>query len=134
MCAGLVFHAAMRPMIPNWWRQAPCYRVVRWLFPRLLAVVYALAFWSWDVQCDGLVGERGILPAGEYLKQVHAFEVREGKNLFPEMPGVFHWHYSDSFQHLVCRGGVVIAAGSWCRPARQIIPRSWLLVTRTRVD
>jgi len=109
MCAGMAFHAVMLQMIPNWWRQPSCYRVVRWLFPRLLAVVYAIAFMSWDAQCDGLVGERGILPAGEYLKQVHAFEAREGKNLFPQMPGFFYWHYSDSFQHWVCRGGVAAA-------------------------
>ena len=44
----------------------------RWLFLRLLALVYLIAFVSLAVQITGIVGERGILPIGEFLGQVHA--------------------------------------------------------------
>lgn len=37
------------------------YTLVRWLSPRLLAGIYLIAFVSWGVQHDGLVGENGIL-------------------------------------------------------------------------
>ena len=43
----------------------------RWLFLRLVGVVYLIAFASLAVQITGLVGERGILPAGEFLSRVH---------------------------------------------------------------
>jgi lipase maturation factor 1 len=44
----------------------------RWLFLRLLALVYLIAFVSLAVQITGIVGEHGILPIGEFLGQVHA--------------------------------------------------------------
>ena len=43
------------------------YLVSRWLFLRLLGVVYLIAFASLAVQITGLVGERGIMPAGQFL-------------------------------------------------------------------
>lgn len=44
-------------------REDPRYRVVSWLFLRLLALVYLFAFLSTALEITGLVGERGILPA-----------------------------------------------------------------------
>jgi lipase maturation factor 1 len=85
------------------------YSVVRWLFPRLLAGIYLIAFISWGVQYDGLVGENGILPAKNLIENIHAFEEREQKMLFWQFPTVFHWHYSDSFAH-----GCLIACGILC--------------------
>ena len=43
----------------------------RWLFLRLLGVVYLIAFASLAAQITGLVGEHGILPAREFLSRVH---------------------------------------------------------------
>jgi hypothetical protein len=85
------------------------YSVVRWLFPRLLAAIYLIAFVSWGVQYDGLVGENGILPAKNLIENIHAFEEREHKTLFWQFPSVFHWHYSDAFAH-----GCLIACGVLC--------------------
>lgn len=97
----------MRAWIERLWnRPAPTYRVVRWLFPRLLALVYLIAFWSWDVQCDGLVGEHGIAPAQRMMENVHAYEAREHKSLFEQFPGVFYWRCDDATLHQVCRVGV----------------------------
>jgi lipase maturation factor len=42
----------------------------RWLFLRALGLIFLSAFYSLAFQIHGLIGERGILPAGEYLQQV----------------------------------------------------------------
>ncbi len=42
----------------------------RWLFLRALAAIYFSAFFSLLFQAQGLVGPRGILPAGQYLQLV----------------------------------------------------------------
>src|SRR5437773_12155758 len=50
----------------------PTYVLSRWLFLRLLGVVYLVAFVSLALQITGLVGEHGILPAGGFLERAHA--------------------------------------------------------------
>src|SRR3954467_13925819 len=42
----------------------------RWLFLRALGLIFLSAFYSFAFQIHGLIGERGILPAGEYLTAV----------------------------------------------------------------
>src|SRR5215210_2974165 len=42
----------------------------RWLFLRALGLIFLSAFYSLAFQIHGLIGQRGILPAGEYLQQV----------------------------------------------------------------
>jgi len=48
------------------------YTISSALFLRLLGAIYLMAFLSLGVQITGLVGERGILPFGEYLEAVRA--------------------------------------------------------------
>jgi hypothetical protein len=43
---------------------------VQWLFWKILGVIYCAAFFSLAVQITGLVGSKGILPAGEYLSRI----------------------------------------------------------------
>ena len=43
----------------------------RWLVLRALGAIYFSAFFSLLFQVQGLIGPRGILPAGEYLEEVH---------------------------------------------------------------
>jgi hypothetical protein len=45
--------------------------VTSWLFLRLLGAIYLIAFASFGVQAAGLIGSRGILPAGQFLSAVH---------------------------------------------------------------
>jgi len=45
-------------------REDPRYRLVTQIFLRLLALIYLIAFLSTALEITGLVGERGILPAG----------------------------------------------------------------------
>jgi hypothetical protein len=42
--------------------------IARWLFLRALGLIYFSAFFSLLFQVRGLIGSRGILPAGEYLQ------------------------------------------------------------------
>jgi|SRR5579884_1224473 len=51
-----------KPIVP-----ATCARVA-WLFEKLLAIVYAIAFLTFAVQARGLIGSRGILPLAHYLE------------------------------------------------------------------
>jgi hypothetical protein len=44
----------------------------RWLFLRALGLIFLSAFYSLAFQIHGLVGERGILPARDYLRDVGA--------------------------------------------------------------
>jgi hypothetical protein len=44
--------------------------LTRWVFLRLLGVVYLAAFVSLGAQVRGLIGDEGILPVGEYLDAV----------------------------------------------------------------
>jgi lipase maturation factor len=43
----------------------------RWVFLRALGLIFLSAFYSLAFQIHGLIGERGILPATEYLTEVH---------------------------------------------------------------
>jgi lipase maturation factor 1 len=48
----------------------PGYLWPRWLWLRALGLIFFSAFYSLAFQIHGLIGERGILPAGAYLTQV----------------------------------------------------------------
>ena len=61
----------------------PTYVLSRWLFLRLLGVVYFVAFVSLALQITGLVGEHGILPATGFLQQAHASYGSAAYRLFP---------------------------------------------------
>jgi hypothetical protein len=50
----------------------------RWLWLRALGLIFLSVFYSLAFQITGLIGPRGILPAGEYLPQVRrAFGMAE---------------------------------------------------------
>ena len=74
----------------------------RWLFLRLIGVVYFIAFVSLAVQITGLVGEHGILPAGQFLAQVHA---RYGGTAYYNWPTLVWLSPSDAWLSLLCWGG-----------------------------
>jgi len=61
----------------------PGYLWPRWLFLRALGLIFLSAFYSFAFQIHGLIGERGILPAGEYLALVHR-----------ELPGIRQFWYA----------------------------------------
>jgi len=69
------------------------FALTQWLFLRLLAAIYVVAFASLAVQVTGLLGEHGI-------SQAHVFFERVGTNLgwmrFWAAPSVFWWNSTDS--------------------------------------
>lgn len=81
------------------------FRLARWLFLRALGLVYVTAFVSLWVQVHGLLGQRGILPAAEYLDSLR--RSREGPDPL-RVPTLF-WLRADEFAlHLGCAAGVVL--------------------------
>jgi len=82
------------------------YAGVEWLFLRILAAIYCIAFGSFGLQVTGLVGERGILPAGRYLSAVQdAFGVES----YWMAPGIFWITHGDAFLIAVCAAGAVVS-------------------------
>ena len=58
-------------MISSFHREsADQFILIRWIFIRLLAVIYGIAFLSFWMQVDGLIGSRGIMPAEHFLSLV----------------------------------------------------------------
>lgn len=68
------------------WLAAPDYWLARWLFERLLAAIYLIAFLSAAIQFPALLGQNGLLPAPRLLEIAR----------FRDLPSIFHLHYSDA--------------------------------------
>ncbi|MBZ5634965.1 MAG: lipase maturation factor family protein [Acidobacteriia bacterium] len=76
------------------------FALTQWLFLRLLAAIYIVAFASLAVQMTGLLGEHGISPAHEFFERV-------GTNLgwmrWWAAPSLFWWNSTD----------LVLAGAAW---------------------
>jgi len=79
-----------------------------WLFLRLLGIIYLIAFWSLSTQIVGLVGERGILPAGVFL---HSVSQRTGPERFLILPTVFWVDAGNAFLQGVTLAGATLSFG-----------------------
>jgi lipase maturation factor 1 len=84
----------------------PAYVLSRWLFLRLLGVVYFVAFVSLALQITGLVGEHGILPAGGFLERAHAAYGSGAYRLFPTLCWL---GAGDGMLHALVWGGAVLS-------------------------
>jgi predicted DCC family thiol-disulfide oxidoreductase YuxK len=89
-----------------------------WLFIRLLGAIYLGAFVSLGVQVAGLVGERGILPAGRYLD---AFRSALGVAAYWNVPTLFWIAHGDIALKVAAGAGAAVAivlmlgfAQRWC--------------------
>src|ERR1019366_7350428 len=96
------------------WRQhveQPTHFLTRWLFLRLLGIVYFIAFVSLWLQIDGLLGSKGIAPATQFMENVHtcshAHNVWDAASIAPTL---CWFNASDSSLHFLCGGGVVLSA------------------------
>jgi lipase maturation factor 1 len=56
------------PLLSRWFAPGAPYIRARWFFLRALGLIFFSAFFSLWFQIHGLIGERGILPANEYLQ------------------------------------------------------------------
>jgi hypothetical protein len=84
------------------WLQAPHYWLSRLLIERALAAIYLIAFLVALNQFRPLLGERGLLPAPEFLRRVP----------FSRTPSLFHLHYSDRVLSAACWSGIVLSAAA----------------------
>lgn len=84
--------------------ERPSFSLGSWLFLRLLGVVYFFAFLSLATQVLGLLGQNGILPAGEFFAMVHARLGPERYWLFPTLAWLSP---SDTTLEVLSAGGVL---------------------------
>ncbi|MFP4598709.1 MAG: lipase maturation factor family protein [Persicimonas sp.] len=97
--------------------------IARWFFLRLLGAVGFIAFLSYFVQVDGLVGSDGIVPVAEYLEQIRASLAGGGQasafELFTRVPTLLWLSSSDAMISGVCTAGMAASAalvfGVWPR-------------------
>jgi hypothetical protein len=85
---------------------SPRYFITRWVFLRLLGIIHLIAFSSFWVQMEGLIGSRGIAPANlpiEFAQQ------RMGLERLWKLPTLCWLNSSDWFLHLLCGAGVFFA-------------------------
>src|SRR5207249_4415114 len=78
----------------------------RWVFLRLLAIVYFAAFVSLWLQIDGLIGSNGILPAKELVDEVSRMV---GASRYWWLPTLYWIAPSDAMLGGLCAAGAALA-------------------------
>ena len=86
-------------------RQPAYFESRRW-FTRSLGAIYLIAFASLWLQLDGLIGERGISPVGQYLQLAREHLGANAPFLLPTLCWI---NSSDAFLHFLCAAGAVIS-------------------------
>ena len=81
------------------------YQSRRW-FLRVLGIVYLIAFVSFWIQTDGLIGRDGIAPLTPWLQEVRNHFGLEAYRLYPTL---FWLNSSDWFLQLLCGGGAALS-------------------------
>src|SRR6267143_702833 len=84
----------------------PAYFVARRWFLRALGLIFLIAFVSFWVQIDGLIGSNGIIPVSEFLPAARA---QLGDRALSILPTLCWLNSSDAFLHFLCGGGVVLS-------------------------
>ncbi len=82
------------------------YILTRWIFLRLLGLVYVIAFLSIFVQLSGLFGSNGIAPIHEYLDLIFR---HFSSGSYALAPTIFWLNSSDLVLRLTCGSGVALA-------------------------
>jgi predicted DCC family thiol-disulfide oxidoreductase YuxK len=84
----------------------PTYFWARRWFLRLLGLVFLIAFVSLWTQVDGLVGENGILPAGQFLHAVHD---QLGARAYTVLPTFCWFGATNICLHWLCAFGSILS-------------------------
>lgn len=101
------------------------YELTRRLFLSALGFVYLCAFVSLAVQIRGLVGENGILPAGEFFQMVAE---RFGSDAYRLAPSLFWISTRDSVLVISCWVGAALAVALIAGYGSIVaLPAAWLL-------
>ena len=90
--------------------EQPTHYFTRWLFLRLLGVIYLVAFVSLWAQIDGLIGSNGITPATHFMESVCDWSLTHNSlDAHLIAPTLCWFSTSDGFLHFLCAGGTVLS-------------------------
>src|SRR5579859_2125467 len=90
--------------------EQPTHFLTRWLFLRILGVIYFCAFVSLWTQVDGLIGSHGITPATHFMELVRNWALEHNDvNAHWQMPTLCWFSASDGFLHFLCWGGIALS-------------------------
>src|ERR1700679_448547 len=91
--------------------EVPDHTLTRWIFLRVLGVIYLVAFVSLWTQISGLIGHNGILPAGQYMADIKQQCDAQGLGLerYSQVPTLCWLDSSDRFLNFQCAAGIVLA-------------------------
>ncbi len=87
--------------------EPPSFHLTQWIFLRALAAIFMIAFASLGEQALGLIGERGISPAHDYLARIAS---SFGPMRYVALPTVFWWDSGDRALQSAAAIGVAMAA------------------------
>jgi predicted DCC family thiol-disulfide oxidoreductase YuxK len=80
--------------------------LARWVFLRLLGIIYLIAFASLGVQILGLVGKNGLLPVEQYLQLIRD---NVGVERYWHFPTLAWFNTGDGFLQFLCWGGAALS-------------------------
>jgi len=106
------------------------YAVATWLFLRILGAAYLFAFASLIGQVEGLVGARGILPAGDFMREAAAWADATGLGLdrYRLFPTLCWLSTSDGFLVALATTGAFLSVLQIAGIASTVVlPALWLL-------
>ncbi|MGH9662916.1 MAG: lipase maturation factor family protein [Bryobacteraceae bacterium] len=95
----------------------PGHSLACWIFLKVLSVVYCIAFVSFGLQIQGLIGSHGILPIADYLQAAHQ---QLGAAAYREIPCVFWLNSTDAMLRAVPVAGTILAVSLFFNAARRL--------------
>ncbi|MEO8439644.1 MAG: lipase maturation factor family protein [Spartobacteria bacterium] len=84
----------------------PTYYHARSWFLRLIGLIYLIAFLSFWVQADGLIGTGGMMPVRQFLDSARA---QLGTQAYLVLPTLCWLNSSDAFLHFLCGAGAIFS-------------------------
>ncbi len=82
------------------------YSLARWIFLRLMGLIYFVAFFSFFTQISGLIGQEGVLPASRLLEIVRR---QVGPERYWYFPTLAWFSASDGFLKFLAGGGAALS-------------------------
>jgi predicted DCC family thiol-disulfide oxidoreductase YuxK len=82
------------------------FRISRWVFLRLLGIIYLIAFCSFFTQILGLIGSNGILPADIFLGSL---KISLGWKAYVGLPTLAWINYGDGFLRFIPLCGMLLS-------------------------
>src|SRR3989344_5184597 len=97
-------------VLPSW-KKSPVkheYWLTRFIFLRLLGIIYLFAFLILVHQAIPLIGQHGLLPAENYLHAI-SLQFETKTDAFVSLPTIFWLHLSDGWLLALAWLGVILS-------------------------